>query len=170
MFGLMKSICLTILLWQSVANELRCGGETALKLCRKWALSEKGIPQNHKDNFYRKLWRTLGVISASQDPIAKMILTIFTWIEIVEYNNLADLQAKITDKNVAGIFWTNKGEAGAFVPDYDYWLGVKRLQRKQRIYLLRMSIQTESLERVLLAICEIVNSGETWINRSYEQI
>ncbi len=133
--------------------------ETALKLCRKWAYQKKGIPQNQAKiifatgNFHG---RTLGVISASQDPVAKNDFGPYLpGIEIVEYNNLADLQAKITDKNVAGIILEPiQGEAGVFVPDYDYLLGVKRLCKENNVLFIADEVQT-GIARTgkLLAIC-----------------
>ena len=47
------------------------GGETALKLCRKWAYTVKGVPENQAKIIFVEgnFWgRTLAAISSSTDP------------------------------------------------------------------------------------------------------
>ena len=49
------------------------GGETALKLCRKWAYKVKGIPENKAKILFAEnnFWgRTLAAVSSSTDPSA----------------------------------------------------------------------------------------------------
>lgn len=133
--------------------------ETALKLCRKWAYQKKGIAENKAKiifatgNFHG---RTLGVISASEDPVARKDFGPYLpGIEMVEYNNLADLESKITDVNVAGVIIEPiQGEAGVFVPDYSYLQGVKRLCNENNVLFIADEVQT-GIARTgkLLAIC-----------------
>ena len=51
------------------------GGETAVKLCRKWAYNVKGVPENQAKILFAEgnFWgRTLAAISSSTDPLSKV--------------------------------------------------------------------------------------------------
>ena len=51
------------------------GGETAVKLCRKWAYEVKGIPTNQAKVLFAEgnFWgRTLAAISSSTDPLSRV--------------------------------------------------------------------------------------------------
>ena len=72
------------------------GGETALKLARKWAYKVKGVPQNQAkvvfaaDNFWG---RTLAACSSSTDPDCyEDYGPYMPGFEIVPYNNLEALE------------------------------------------------------------------------------
>lgn len=133
--------------------------ETAIKLCRKWAYLKKGIPQNQAKilfatgNFHG---RTLGVISASVDPIARKDFGPYLpGIGMIKYNDLKDLKEKISDPNVAGVIIEPiQGEAGVFVPDYEYLQGVKRLCNENNVLFIADEVQT-GIARTgkLLATC-----------------
>lgn len=82
------------------------GGETALKLARKWAYNVKGIPKNQAitvfaaDNFWG---RTLSACSSSTDPDCYEDYGPFMpGFEIVPYNNLEVLEVLIIDLNCSG--------------------------------------------------------------------
>ncbi|HOY15596.1 MAG TPA: aminotransferase class III-fold pyridoxal phosphate-dependent enzyme, partial [Saprospiraceae bacterium] len=73
--------------------------ETALKLCRKWAYKNKGIPQNEakiifaKNNFHG---RTLSIISASTDPTAtENYGPYMPGFILVDYNNLEAMKTAL---------------------------------------------------------------------------
>jgi ornithine--oxo-acid transaminase len=133
--------------------------ETAIKLCRKWAYLKKGIAQNQAKilfatgNFHG---RTLGVISASLDPLARKDFGPYLpGIGMIKYNDLSDLEEKIKDKNVAGVIIEPiQGEAGVFVPDYEYLEGVKRLCHENNVLFIADEVQT-GIARTgkLLATC-----------------
>ncbi len=72
------------------------GGETALKLARKWAYKVKGVPKNQAkvvfaaDNFWG---RTLAACSSSTDPDCyEDYGPYMPGFEIVPYNNLEALE------------------------------------------------------------------------------
>ncbi len=122
--------------------------ETALKLCRKWAYLRKGIPQNQakiifaKGNFHG---RTLGVVSASNDPTAKKDFGPFLpGIELVPYNDVESIQALLeNDSSIAGIILEPiQGEAGVVVPDESYLLNVSRLCKQHQVLFIADEIQT----------------------------
>jgi ornithine--oxo-acid transaminase len=97
------------------------GGETALKLCRKWAYTVKGVPANQakiifvKNNFWG---RTLAAVSSSTDPVAKDNFGPYMpGYEIIDYNDLGALEKALEDPNVAGFMVEPiQGEAGVVVP------------------------------------------------------
>ena len=82
------------------------GGETAIKLARKWGYEVKGIPENQakmifaEGNFHG---RTLAIISASTDPDCKDGFGPFMpGYEIIPYNDIGALEKALEDPNVAG--------------------------------------------------------------------
>jgi ornithine--oxo-acid transaminase len=133
--------------------------ETALKLCRKWAYKRKGVPENEAvilfatGNFHG---RTLSVISASIDPVAKKEFGPFMpGFQVIEYNNLTALKEAFSNKNVAGfIVEPIQGEAGVFVPDSDYLIKAKELCLENEALFIADEVQT-GIARTgkLLAIC-----------------
>lgn len=87
-------------------------GETAVKLARKWAYEVKGVPHNQakvvfaKENFWG---RTLAAVSSSSDPESYNNYGPFMpGFELVEYNNLAALEASISDPNTAAFMVERK--------------------------------------------------------------
>ncbi|MCK5462197.1 MAG: aminotransferase class III-fold pyridoxal phosphate-dependent enzyme, partial [Bacteroidales bacterium] len=81
------------------------GDETALKLCRKWAYTKKGIKENEakiivcENNFHG---RTITVISMSTDPDSYDGFGPFTpgFVKI-PYDDLGALEKELEDPNVA---------------------------------------------------------------------
>ncbi len=133
--------------------------ETALKICRKWAYQKKGIPENEaiilfaSGNFHG---RTLSVISASVDPVAKKEFGPYmTGFKVIEYNSISALEEALQDKNVAGfIVEPIQGEAGVYVPDSNYLAEVKRLCTEKNVLFIADEVQT-GIARTgrLLATC-----------------
>ncbi|MCL4109136.1 UNVERIFIED_CONTAM: hypothetical protein GTU68_028317 [Idotea baltica] len=95
--------------------------ETAIKLCRKWAYSVKGIEENKakiifvSGNFHG---RTLGAISASVDPEStEGFGPYIPGYQIIPYDDIKSLEDAISKPNVAGfIVEPIQGEAGVVVP------------------------------------------------------
>jgi ornithine--oxo-acid transaminase len=123
------------------------GDETALKLCRKWAYTKKGIPENQAkiiachDNFHG---RTITVISMSTDPSSYGGFGPFTpgFIKI-PYNDLTALERELADPNVAGFLVEPiQGEAGVFVPDEGYLSSAYDLCRKNNVLFIADEVQT----------------------------
>ena len=82
------------------------GGETAVKLCRKWAYEVKGVPTNQAKIIFvtGNFWgRTLGAISSSTDPSSTTGFGPYMpGYEIIPYNDLPALEEALKDDNVAG--------------------------------------------------------------------
>lgn len=123
------------------------GGETAIKLCRKWAYKKKGIQHDNarvlfaRNNFWG---RTLAAVSTSNDPEAKNdygpYMPGFTTIP---YNDVAALEKELQDPNVAGFMVEPiQGEAGVVVPDDDYLPRVADLCKKHNVLFIADEVQT----------------------------
>ena len=78
-------------------------GETAIKLCRKWGYTVKGIPENQAKIIFvaGNFWgRTLAAISSSVDPSSTNGFGPFMpGFEIIPYNDLDALEKAVQDKN-----------------------------------------------------------------------
>jgi ornithine--oxo-acid transaminase len=123
------------------------GGETAIKLARKWAYEIKGIPSNQAKVIFAagNFWgRTMAAISSSTDPSSTNNFGPFMpGYEIVPYNNLAALEIALQDPNVAAFMVEPiQGEAGVFVPDADYLLKAYELCQKNNVLFIADEVQT----------------------------
>lgn len=124
------------------------GGETALKLTRKWAYKVKGIPDGQAKTVYAagNFWgRTLAAISASTDPSSRNDYGPFLpGYEIVPYNDLAALEAAFAaDPHIAGFMVEPiQGEAGVVVPDEGYLRGVRELCTRYNVLFIADEVQT----------------------------
>ena len=123
------------------------GGETAVKLCRKWGYEVKGIPENQAKIIFAKgnFWgRTMGAISSSTDPLSTNGFGPFMpGYELVPYNDLTTLEKALQDPNVAGFMVEPiQGEAGVVVPDEGYLSGVKGLCDRNKVLFVADEIQT----------------------------
>lgn len=124
------------------------GGETALKLTRKWGYLVKGIPQNQAKTVYAagNFWgRTLAAISASTDPESTDDYGPFLpGYLIVPYNDLETLEKTFqSDPNIAGFMVEPiQGEAGVVVPDEGYLRGVRELCTKYNVLFIADEVQT----------------------------
>jgi len=123
------------------------GDETALKLCRKWAYTTKGIAENQAkiivctDNFHG---RTITVISMSSDPDSYSGFGPFTpgFVKI-PYNDIPALEKELEDPNVAGFLVEPiQGEAGVVVPDEGYLSKAWQLCREKNVLLIADEVQT----------------------------
>ncbi len=123
------------------------GGETAVKLARRWGYVKKGIPENEAIILFAKhnFWgRTLAAISSSSDPSSyEQFGPFMPGFEMVEYNDLADLERALQNKNVAAYMVEPiQGEAGVVVPDDGYLKGVRKLCSEYDVLLIADEIQT----------------------------
>ena len=123
------------------------GGETALKLARRWAYDVKGVKENQAKVVFAKgnFWgRTLAAISASNDPSStKGFGPFLPGYELVEYNDLAALENAIKDPNTAAFMVEPiQGEAGVVVPDEGYLKGVRALCDKYNVLFIADEVQT----------------------------
>lgn len=123
------------------------GGETAIKLARRWGYTVKGIESNKAKIIFAEgnFWgRTMAAISSSTDPSSyKDFGPYMPGFEIVAYNDLSALEIALQDKNVAAfMFEPIQGEAGVVVPDEGYISGVRNLCTKYNVLMIADEIQT----------------------------
>ncbi|WP_342086533.1 ornithine--oxo-acid transaminase [Dyadobacter sp. OTU695] len=124
------------------------GGETALKLTRKWAYKVKGIEPGKAKTVYAagNFWgRTLAAISSSTDPSSTNDYGPFLpGYEIIPYNDLGALENVLkSDPDIAGFMVEPiQGEAGVVVPDEGYLKGVRDLCTKYNVLFIADEVQT----------------------------
>ena len=123
------------------------GGETAIKLARRWGYMVKGIEENKAKIIFAEgnFWgRTLAAISSSTDPSSYTNYGPFMpGFEIVPYNDLVALEKALQDETVAGfMFEPIQGEAGVVVPDEGYLSGIRKLCTKYNVLMIADEIQT----------------------------
>tara|TARA_A100001011_G_scaffold146873_1_gene154954 strand:- start:11338 stop:12591 length:1254 start_codon:yes stop_codon:yes gene_type:complete len=123
------------------------GGETAIKLCRKWAYKVKGVKKNKAKILFVEgnFWgRTLAACSSSSDPDCYEDYGPFIpGFEIIPYNNLESLRIALQDENVAGLMLEPiQGEAGVIVPDEGYLKQAYNLCKENNVLFIADEIQT----------------------------
>ena len=123
------------------------GGETAIKLARRWGYTVKGIKANQAKIVFAagNFWgRTLAAISSSTDPSCyENFGPYMPGFELIAYNDLNELETALQDKNVAGfMFEPIQGEAGVVVPDEGYLKGVRDLCTQYKVLMIADEIQT----------------------------
>jgi len=123
------------------------GGETAVKLCRKWAYQVKGIEENEavilfvEGNFWG---RTLAAISSSTDPSSfRGFGPYMPGFTCIPYNDLKALEEALRNPNVAGFMVEPiQGEAGVVVPDEGYLAKAYALCKKNNVLFIADEVQT----------------------------
>ncbi|CAK4105176.1 unnamed protein product [Aphanomyces euteiches] len=141
------------------------GGETAIKLARRWAYECKGVPENQAKIIFcnNNFWgRTMSAISSSDDENAygskahideTLELTTVANLEFgpfmpgfdkVPYDDIDALRAKFeSDKNIAAFMVEPiQGEAGVVVPRDGYLRQVSELCKKHNVLLIADEVQT----------------------------
>ena len=135
------------------------GGETAIKLARKWGYTVKGIPTNQAKIIFvaGNFWgRTLAAISSSVDPSSTNGFGPFMpGFEIIPYNDLAALEKAVQDKNVAGFMLEPiQGEAGVVIPDEGYLSKAYEICKKNRVLFIADEVQTGLCRTGKLIACD----------------
>lgn len=123
------------------------GGETAIKLARRWAYDKKGIEENQARIVFAEgnFWgRTLAAISASTDPSSyKGFGPFMPGFDIVPYNDTVALEKALQNPHVAAFMVEPiQGEAGVVLPDEGYLKKVRELCTKYQVLLIADEIQT----------------------------
>lgn len=123
------------------------GGETAVKLARKWAYTVKGVPANEAKIIFAtgNFWgRTLAAISSSTDPKStKDFGPYMPGYLIIPYNDLEALEEALQDPTVAGFMVEPiQGEAGVVVPDAGYLRSAYDLCRQHNALFIADEVQT----------------------------
>jgi ornithine--oxo-acid transaminase len=138
------------------------GGETAIKLARRWGYKVKGIEENKAKIIFAdgNFWgRTMAAISSSTDPSSyKDFGPFMPGFEVVPYNNLNALEAAFKDANVAAfMFEPIQGEAGVVVPDEGYLKGIRTLCDQYNVLMIADEIQTGLARTGKMLACDHEN-------------
>jgi len=125
------------------------GGETAIKLARRWSYDVKGIPQGQARVLFANgnFWgRTLAAISTSDDPSSTTGFGPFVpGFSNIAYNDVGALRAELErdGANIAAFMVEPiQGEAGVVVPDDGYLRQVKELCEAHKVLLIIDEVQT----------------------------
>jgi ornithine--oxo-acid transaminase len=123
-------------------------GETAIKLCRKWAYLKKKVPTNQakvvfvEGNFWG---RTITAVSTSTDPSCYEGFGPYTpGFVIIPYNNPAALRDAIRkDPTISGFYVEPiQGENGVVVPDPGYLKETAKICKENNVLFMADEIQT----------------------------
>lgn len=123
------------------------GGETAIKLARRWGYLHKQIPDQEarvvfvEGNFWG---RTMSAISSSTDPTCKDGFGPYMpGFDVIPYNDVEALDNALADPNVcAFMFEPIQGEAGVNVPDEGYLKAIREICTKHRVLMIADEVQT----------------------------
>jgi ornithine--oxo-acid transaminase len=138
------------------------GGETAIKLARRWGYAVKGIAENQAKILFAEgnFWgRTLAAISSSTDPSSyKGFGPYMPGFGIVPYNDLQALETALADSNVAAFMVEPiQGEAGVVIPTEGYLKGVRDLCTKYNVLFIADEIQTGLARTGKMLACDHEN-------------
>jgi len=138
------------------------GGETAIKLARKWAYEVKGIAPNQAKIIFAEnnfMGRTIAAVSASTDPLTYTNFGPYVpGFEKIPYNNIEILDQAFQDKNAAAFFVEPiQGEAGVIVPDVGYLKKVRDLCTKYNILFIADEVQTGIARTGKMLACDHEN-------------
>ena len=123
------------------------GGETAVKLARKWGYEVKKVTDDSAKIIFVEgnFWgRTLGAISSSTDPSSTNAFGPFMpGYEIIPYNDIESLKDSLKDPNVVAFMVEPiQGEAGVVVPDDDYLKKAYDLCKESNVLFIADEVQT----------------------------
>lgn len=123
------------------------GGETAIKLARRWAYTKKGVADNQAKIIFVEgnFWgRTIAAISSSTDPSSfEGFGPYMSGFEIIPYNDLNALEQATKDPNVAAFMLEPiQGEAGVVVPDEGYLSKAYEICKRNNVLFIADEVQT----------------------------
>jgi ornithine--oxo-acid transaminase len=123
------------------------GGETAIKLARRWGYDVKGVQKNAAKVIFAEgnFWgRTISAISASTDPSSYTGFGPYMpGFETVPYNDIPALEKAFEDPNVVAFMVEPiQGEAGVIVPDEGYLKKVSALCKAKNVLFIADEVQT----------------------------
>ena len=123
------------------------GGETALKLARRWGYLHKNIPDEQARIVFvaGNFWgRTMAAISSSTDPTCKDGFGPYMpGFDIIPYDNIPALEEALSNPNVAAFMLEPiQGEAGVNVPSPGYLKEVRRVCDEKNVLMVADEVQT----------------------------
>ena len=123
------------------------GGETAVKLARKWGYDVKGIKKYNAKVVFAEgnFWgRTLAAISSSTDLDCKEGFGPYMpGFIIIPYNDIGALEKALQDPDVAAFMVEPiQGESGVVVPNEGYLRKVSDLCKDRNVLLICDEVQT----------------------------
>ncbi len=139
------------------------GGETAIKLARRWGYAVKGIAENKAEIVFVEgnFWgRTMAAISSSNDPSSYSGFGPFMpGFSLIPYNDLEALENKFkSNPNIAAfMFEPIQGEAGVVVPHEGYLQGVRDLCTKYNVLMIADEVQTGLCRTGKMLACDHEN-------------
>lgn len=139
------------------------GGETAIKLARRWGYTVKGIPENQATVLFVEgnFWgRTMAAISSSNDPSSYANFGPYMpGFNLIPYNDLQALEnAFKANPNIAAfMFEPIQGEAGVVVPQEGYLASVRNLCTKYNVLMIADEVQTGLCRTGKMLACDHEN-------------
>ena len=138
------------------------GGETAIKLARRWAYQKKEVEENKAKVIFAEgnFWgRTLAAISSSTDPSSYHNFGPFMpGFELVPYNDTIALEKAFQDKNVCAFMVEPiQGEAGVVIPDEGFLQKVRALCTEYNVLFIADEIQTGLARTGKMLACDHEN-------------
>ncbi|MBP7512877.1 MAG: ornithine--oxo-acid transaminase [Bacteroidia bacterium] len=139
------------------------GGETAIKLARRWGYDVKGIKDNQAHILFAEgnFWgRTMAAISSSNDPSSfDRFGPFMPGFSLIPYNDLNALQAAlVANPNIAAFMLEPiQGEAGVVVPDEGYLKGVRDLCTRYNVLMIADEVQTGLCRTGKMLACDHEN-------------
>jgi ornithine--oxo-acid transaminase len=136
------------------------GGETAMKLARRWGYDVKGVPENQATMVFARnnFWgRTLAAISSSDDPDAKGGFgPLLPGYHSVPYNDVPALEAYLSSNPNVVAFMVEpiQGEAGVVVPDDGYMREVHAVCKAHNVLLIADEVQTGLARTGTMLACD----------------
>ena len=123
------------------------GGETAVKLARRWGYLHKDIPDQQARVVFVEgtFWgRTLSAISSSTDPTCKAGFGPYMpGFDVIPYDDVPALELALRDTRVcAFMFEPIQGEAGVKVPSPGYLKAIRRVCTENRVLMIADEVQT----------------------------
>lgn len=139
------------------------GGETAIKLARRWGYMVKGIAENQAHILFVEgnFWgRTMAAISSSNDPSSYANFGPYMpGFSLIPYNDLTALENALkANPNIAAfMFEPIQGEAGVVVPHEGYLQGVRDLCTKYNVLMIADEVQTGLCRTGKMLACDHEN-------------
>ena len=120
--------------------------ETAIKLCRRWGYTKKGVPEGKAEiivcdgNFHG---RTTTIVGFSSEKLYADGFGPFTpGFKLIPYGDAAALESAITPNTVAFLVEPIQGEAGIRIPQSGYLKAAREACTRNNILLMTDEIQT----------------------------